>query len=111
MNKNHDERDENKLHCRTFKNSRIDLGILSQPYEDLDIAASKRGKANDMQKHVSAIHIKPESSGLISTWSKCQELLNEIDKAYSLWVDQEESEKKKYKEKAILLHESRKGKM
>ena len=66
MNENDDE-DENKLHCPTFENFSIDLGILSELYEDLDIAASKRGKVNDMQKHVSAIHVKPESSGLIST--------------------------------------------
>ena len=66
MNENDDE-DENKLHCPTFEDFSIDLGILSEPYEDLDIAASKRGKVNDMQKHVSAIHVKPESSGLIST--------------------------------------------
>ena len=80
MNKNDDEKDENKLHCPTFENFSIDLSILSEPYEDLDIAASKRPKANDMQKHVSAIHVKPESSGLIGTWTKCQKLLNEIDK-------------------------------
>ena len=66
MNENDDE-DEIELHCPTFENFSIDLSILSEPYEDLDIAASKRGKVNDMQKHVSAIHVKPESSGLIST--------------------------------------------
>ena len=81
MNQNDDEKDKNKLHCPTFENFSIDLGILSEPYEDLDIAASKRGKANDMQKHISARQVKPENSGLISTWSKCQELLNKIDKA------------------------------
>ena len=31
-----------------------------------------------------------------------------LDKAYPGWIDQEEIEKKKYIEKAILLHESRK---
>ena len=67
LNQNDDEKDKNKLHCPTFENFSIDLGILLEPYEDLDIAASKRGKGNDMQKHISAIQVKPENSGLIST--------------------------------------------
>ena len=33
-----------------------------------------------------------------------------LDKAYTLWIDQEENEQKKYIKKAILFHESRKDK-
>ena len=32
-----------------------------------------------------------------------------LDKAYTHWIDQEENEKKKYMEKTILFHESRKN--
>ena len=83
MNENDDEKDENKLHYPTFENSSIDLNILSESYEDFDIAASERRKTNGIQKHVSASHVKPESSGLIGTLGKRQELQNEIDKAYN----------------------------
>ena len=66
-----------------------------------------------MQKHISASHVKPESSGLISTSSKHQELQKHIDKAYneSLRIDQEERERKEYMEKAISMQERRKARM
>ena len=112
LNEN-DEKEENKLHCPTFENSSVDLSIFSESYEDFDIAASERRKTNDIQKHVSASHVKPESSGLIGTSSKRQELQNEIGKAYneSLGTDQEERERKEYMEKAILMQERRKARM
>ena len=101
------------MHYPTFENSSIDLSILSESYEDFDIANSERRKTNDIQKHVSASHVKPESSGLIGTSSKRQELQNEIDKTYneSLGIDQEERERKECMEKAILLQERRKTRM
>ena len=113
LNENDDEKEDNKLHYPTFENSSIDLSILSESYEYFDIANSERRKTNDIQKHVSASHVKPESSGLIGTSSKRQEPQNEIDKAYdeSLGIDQEERERKKYKEKAVLLQERRKARM
>ena len=72
LNDNDDEKDENKLHYPTFENSNIDLSILSELYEDFNIAASERRKTNHIQK-------KLESSGLIGTSSKRQEPQNEID--------------------------------
>ena len=113
MNENDDKKDENKLHYPTFENSSIDLSILSESYEDFDIAASEHRKTNDTQKHVSASHLKPESLGLISASRKRQELQNEIDKAYneSLRIDQKERERKEYMEKAILLQERRNVRM
>ena len=72
LNDNDDEKDENKLHYLTFENSNIDLSILSESYEDFNIAASERRKTNYIQK-------KLESSGLIGTSSKRQEPQNEID--------------------------------
>ena len=104
LNDNDDEKDENKLHYLTFENSNIDLSILSESYEDFNIAASERRKTNHVQK-------KLESSGLIGTSSKRQELQNEIDKAdnESLRIDQKERERKEYMEKAILLQERRKA--
>ena len=83
LNENDDEKDENKLHYPTFENSSIDLSILPEYHEDLEFAASERRKTNEIQKHVSASHVKPESSGLSGTSSKRQELQNEIDKAYN----------------------------
>ena len=113
LNENDDEKEDNRLHYPTFENSSIDLSILSESYEDFDIANSERRKTNDIQKHVSASHVKPESSGLIGTSSKRQELQNEIDKTYneSLGIDQEEKERKECMEKAILLQERRKARM
>ena len=113
LNENDDEKEDNKLHYPTFKNSSIDLSILSESYEYFDIANSERRKTNDIQKHVSASHVKPESSGLIGTSNKRQEPQNEIDKAYneSLGIDQEERVRKEYKEKAVLLQERRKARM
>ena len=77
-NENDVEKDENKLHYPTFENSSNDLSILSESYEDFNIAASECRKTNDIRKHVSASHVKPDNSGIISTSSKRQELLNEI---------------------------------
>ena len=113
LDENDDEKEENKLCYPTFENSSTDPSILSESYEDFDIAAFERRKTNDIQKHVSASHVKPESSGLIGTSSKRQELQNEIDKAYneSLGIYQEERERKEYMEKAILLQERRKVRM
>ena len=101
------------MHYPTFENSSIDLSILSESYEDCNIAPSERRKTNDIQKHVSASHVRPESSGLIGTSTKRQELQNEIDKAYneSPRIDQEERERKEYMEKAILLWQRRKARM
>ena len=105
MNENDDEKDENKFHYPTFENSSIDLSIHSESYEDFHNAASERRKTVDIQKHLSASHVKPESTGLISTSSKREELQNEIDKAYneSLRIDQEERERKEYMEKSNLI--------
>ena len=83
MNENDDEKEDNKLHYPTFENSSIDLSILSESYEDFDIANSECRKTNNIQKHVSASHVKPASSGLIGTSSERQELQNEIEKAYN----------------------------
>ena len=73
LNENDDEKEDNKLHYPTFENSSIDLSILSESCEDFDIANSERRKTNDIQKHISASYVKPESSGLIGTSSKRQE--------------------------------------
>ena len=61
FNEKDDEKDEHKLHYPTFENSNIDLSILSESFKDFCIAASERSKTNDIQKHVPASHIKPES--------------------------------------------------
>ena len=112
LNENDNEKNENKFHYSTFESFSIDLSIHSESYEDFHNAASERRKTVDIQKHLSS-HVKPESTGLISTSSKREELQNEIDKAYneSLRIDQEERERKEYMEKAILLQERRKARM
>ena len=65
LNENDDRKDKNTLHYPTFENSIVDLSILSESNENFDVAASESRKTNDIQKHVSASHVKPECSGLI----------------------------------------------
>ena len=102
MNENDDEKDKNKLHYPTFENSSIDLNILLESYEDFDIAASERRKTNGIQKHVSASHVKPESSGL--TTLNMREVKEPLP-----FEEDEETTMISFQEKTVFdLHERRK---